>query len=136
MTGSSRRGFLAGAVATGVASSVATQVAKAAPSERVALCVIGIRGRGSSLAKNFASLPPFVPVTFEFTVLLAAFGMVGTFLVVSDLKPYKWPRTFDIRSTDDKHVMAIDLATNKLSKDQISQILKENGAEEVNEKNF
>lgn len=86
--------------------------------------------------KNFASLPPFVPVTFEFTVLCAAFGMVGTFFIVSDMKPYKWPRQFDIRSTDDKHVMAIDLATNKLSKDEISRILKENGAVEVNEKNF
>jgi len=86
--------------------------------------------------KNFASLPPFVPVTFELTVLLAAFGMVGTFMIVSDLKPYKWPRQFDIRSTNDKHVMAIDLAGNKLSKDEIARILKENGAEEVNEKNF
>lgn len=86
--------------------------------------------------KNFASLPPFVPVTFELTVLLAAFGMVGTFMIVSDLKPYKWPRQFDIRSTNDKHVMAIDLASNKLSKDEIARILKENGAEEVNEKNF
>jgi len=86
--------------------------------------------------KNFASLPPFVPVTFEFTVLLAAFGMVGTFFIVSDMKPYKWPRQFDNRSTDDKHVMAIDLATNKLSKDDISRILKDNGAVEVNEKNF
>ncbi|HAC24669.1 MAG TPA: DUF3341 domain-containing protein [Cytophagales bacterium] len=86
--------------------------------------------------KNFASLPPFVPVTFELTVLLAAFGMVGTFMIVSDLKPYKWPRQFDIRSTNDKHVMAIDLASNKLSKDEIASILKENGAEEVNEKNF
>jgi Protein of unknown function (DUF3341) len=86
--------------------------------------------------KNFASLPPFVPVTFEFTVLCAAFGMVGTFFIVSDMKPYKWPRQFDIRSTDDKHVMAIDLGTNKLSKDEISRILKENGAAEVNEKNF
>ncbi|MFN5170357.1 MAG: DUF3341 domain-containing protein [Cyclobacteriaceae bacterium] len=86
--------------------------------------------------KNFASLPPFVPVTFELTVLLAAFGMVGTFMIASDLKPYKWPRQFDIRSTNDKHVMAIDLASNKLSKDEIARILKENGAEEVNEKNF
>lgn len=86
--------------------------------------------------KNFASLPPFVPVTFELTVLLAAFGMVGTFMIVSDLKPYKWPRQFDIRSTNDKHVMAIDLASNKLSKDEIASILRENGAEEVNEKNF
>jgi hypothetical protein len=87
--------------------------------------------------KNFASLPPFVPVTFEFTVLLAALGMVGTFMIVSDLKPYKWPRQFDIRSTEDKHVMAIDLALNKgKSKAEITSILKAAGASEVNEKNF
>jgi len=86
--------------------------------------------------KNFVSLPPFIPVTFELTVLLSALGMVATFFIVSDMKPYKTPRTFDIRSTDDKHVMAIDLAANKLSKDEIGQILKANGASEVNEKNF
>ena len=86
--------------------------------------------------KNFASIPPFIPVTFEFTVLLAAFGMVGTFLVVSDLKPYKWPRQYDNRSTDDKHVMAIDLGANKISKDDIRRILKESGASEVNDKSF
>src|SRR6187455_301102 len=49
--------------------------------------------------KNHASLPPFIPVTFEFTVLLSAFGMVITFLIVSDMKPYGWPRQFDLRST-------------------------------------
>ena len=86
--------------------------------------------------KNHASLPPFIPVTFEFTVLLSAFGMVGTFFIVSDMKPYKWPRQFDLRSTDDKHVMAIDLASNKLNKDEIGRILKDNGASEINEKNF
>lgn len=86
--------------------------------------------------KNHASLPPFIPVTFEFTVLLSAFGMVGTFFIVNDMKPYGWPRQFDLRSTDDKHVMAIDLASNKLSKDEISRILKDNGASEINEKNF
>jgi len=86
--------------------------------------------------KNFASLPPFIPVIFELTVLLSALGMVATFLIVSNMKPYKWPRQFDLRSTDDKHVMAIDLALNKFSKEEISQILKESGASEVNEKNF
>ncbi|NJN42628.1 MAG: DUF3341 domain-containing protein [Flammeovirgaceae bacterium] len=86
--------------------------------------------------KNFASLPPFVPVIFEFTVLLSALGMVATFLVVSDMKPYKWPRQFDIRSTNDKHVMAIDLANNKMSKDEIGRVLRESGASEVNDKNF
>jgi Protein of unknown function (DUF3341) len=86
--------------------------------------------------KNHASLPPFVPVTFEFTVLCSAFGMVFTFLIVSDMKPYKWPRSYDLRSTNDKHVMAVDLESNKLGKAEIASILKASGAEEVNEKNF
>ncbi len=86
--------------------------------------------------KNFASLPPFIPVTFELTVLLSALGMVATFLIVSDMKPYQWPQQFDLRSTDNKHIMAIDLSANKLSKDQLGAILKESGAEEVNDKNF
>lgn len=87
--------------------------------------------------KNFASLPPFIPVTFELTVLLGALGMVATFMIVSDMKPYKWPRQFDLRSTDDKHVMAIDLALNSSkSKEEIKNILKEAGASEANDKNF
>lgn len=87
--------------------------------------------------KNFASLPPFVPVIFEFTVLLSALGMVATFLIISDMKPYKWPRQFDLRSTEDKHVMAIDLALNKgKTKAEITSILKSAGASEVNEKHF
>lgn len=86
--------------------------------------------------KNFVSLPPFVPVTFELTVLLAALGMVGTFMIVSDLKPYKKARLMDIRITDDKHVMAIDLASNTLAKDDIKKIVNESGASEVNDKDF
>lgn len=87
--------------------------------------------------KNFVSLPPFIPVTFEMTVLLAALGMVATFMIVSDMKPYGWPLQFDVRSTDDKHVMAIDLASNSgKSTDDISKLLKGVGASEVNLKSF
>lgn len=86
--------------------------------------------------KNFISLPPFIPVTFELTVLLSALGMVATFMIVSDLKPYKKSRMFDIRSTDDKHVMAVDLGTNNLSKAEIGKVLNDSGASEVNDKNF
>lgn len=86
--------------------------------------------------KNFASLPPFIPVTFELTVLLSALGMVATFLIVSDMKPYRWPQQFDVRSTDDKHIMAIDLAKNRLKKEDIGALLKDSGAQEVNDKNF
>jgi hypothetical protein len=87
--------------------------------------------------KNWASLPPFIPVTFELTVLLSALGMVATFLITSDMKPYAWPRQFDLRSTEDKHVMAVDLGTNTgKSRDEITRILKEAGASEVNQKIF
>ncbi len=86
--------------------------------------------------KNFASLPPFIPVTFEFTVLLAAHGIVLTFFIVGDLKPFKKPRLFDARCTNDKFVMAIDLAENKLSKEEINSLLSSNGASEVKDKNF
>lgn len=87
--------------------------------------------------KNFASLPPFIPVTFEFTVLLSALGMVATFMIVSDMKPYSWPRQFDVRSTDDKHVMAVDLGVNRsMTSDQLTRLLKDAGASEVNQKIF
>lgn len=87
--------------------------------------------------KNFVSLPPFIPVTFELTVLLSALGMVATFMIVSDLKPYRWPRQFDVRSTNDKHVMAIDIALNhSKDKGELLTILRDAGAEEVNEKSF
>lgn len=81
-------------------------------------------------------LPSFIPVTFELTVLLAAFGMVGTFFISRNLKPYGKPKIFDVRSTDDKHVMAIDLAENKLSAEEIKQVLQAANAVEVNDKVF
>jgi hypothetical protein len=86
--------------------------------------------------KNFASLPPFIPVTFELTVLISALGMVGVFMIVSDLKPYKKPKLMDLRITDDKHIIAVDVAANKVTKKDIKKIFEETGAEEVNEKNF
>lgn len=86
--------------------------------------------------KNFASLPPFIPVTFELTVLLSALGMVATFMLVSNLKPYSKPRIMDIRITDDKHVMAIDLAANTIPKADVRKIIGDSGASEVNDKDF
>lgn len=82
---------------------------------------------------NFA-LPDFVPITFECTVLFAAFGMTGTFLVASNLLPWAKPVIFDKRASDDKFLMAIDLGKNKKSKEEIVEFLKSQGAVEVNEK--
>jgi hypothetical protein len=86
--------------------------------------------------KDYTPLPTFVPVTFELTVLLSALGMVATFFVASDLKPYKKPRVFDVRSTDNLHVMAIDLGTNTKVADDIKSVLKGTGAFEINDKKF
>ena len=87
--------------------------------------------------KNYLAFPDFVPVSFELTVLLAAFGMVGVFMVSSNLKPWAQPRIFDLRSTDDKHIMAVDIANNTgLDQEKIKEILKSSGATEVNNKSF
>ncbi|MEX0884472.1 MAG: DUF3341 domain-containing protein [Cyclobacteriaceae bacterium] len=87
--------------------------------------------------KDYAAFPDFIPVTFELTVLLSAFGMVGVFMISSNLKPWAQPRIFDLRSTDDKHVMAIDIANNAaLDLDSIKETLKNVGATEVNSKSF
>ena len=86
--------------------------------------------------KDFLPFPTFIPVTFELTVLLAAFGMVGTFFVASNLKPWGKPRIYDLRSTDDKHIMVVDLAKNSMSETDIQKALQSSGASEVNNKNF
>ena len=86
--------------------------------------------------KPYISIPDFVPVIFEITVLLSAFGMVGTFFISKNLKPYAIPRIFDRRSTDNKHIMAIDLAKNEMSEDELKGLLEEVGAEEQNRKDF
>lgn len=84
--------------------------------------------------KPNAPLPDFIPITFECTVLLAAFGMVGTFLTASNLFPWSKPVIFDKRITDDKFVIAIDLSKNTLNKEALTSLLLSNHASEVNEK--
>lgn len=86
--------------------------------------------------KDFIALPSFIPVTFELTVLLAALGMVACFFIVSNLKPYGKPRIFDPRSTDNLHVMVINLKSNKLSTAEIKDVLAATKAVEINEKSF
>ena len=57
MQESTRREFLKGVVASSAAMSLASRTAKAAPSDRINVCVIGVRGRGSHVGKGFAGLP-------------------------------------------------------------------------------
>ncbi len=85
--------------------------------------------------KDFASIT-FVPVSFELTVLLSALGMVGVFMVISDLRPYGKAKVFDLRATDDKHIMAVDLSKNSIALEEMKTILSDAGAVEVNEKHY
>jgi hypothetical protein len=86
--------------------------------------------------KDFFALPDWIPVSFEGTVLFTAFGMVGTFLVSNSLWPGKQPKTFDLRSTDDRFILTVNMAKNKKSESEIESILKATGAIEVNVKQF
>jgi hypothetical protein len=84
--------------------------------------------------KDFLAFPDFVPIIFELTVLLSAYGMVFTFCASNSLWPGKKPILFDKRVTDDKFVMAINMSNNKLSEEEIIKYLKLSGAVEVNTK--
>ncbi|GAA4447263.1 DUF3341 domain-containing protein [Ravibacter arvi] len=86
--------------------------------------------------KDPISIPNYIPISFEGTVLFTAFGMVITFLITNGLKPDPYPQLFDKRATDNKFVMAIELHNNRMSEDEITRVLRDNGAEEVNLKQF
>jgi hypothetical protein len=83
--------------------------------------------------KPHYAFPSFVPVCFELTVLCTAFGMVITFFLVSGLRPKFKVQVMDRRSTDDKFVMAIE-QTPSTNLRQLTDLLRQNGASEVNEK--
>jgi len=84
--------------------------------------------------KPHIALPAFIPVTFELTVFFTCHGMVITFYTISKLYPrFKTP-VLDVRSTDDKFVMAIELDEHSSQLPKLTQLLRENGASEVNQK--
>ncbi len=87
--------------------------------------------------KPFWAIPAFVPITFEVTVLFAAVGMTLTFLIKSNLLPGVKPRIMDHRVTDDKFIISFDMANHSNDEvEKIKSLLKENGAEEINYKEF
>ncbi len=83
--------------------------------------------------KPHIALPAFIPVAFELTVFFACHGMVITFYTISNLYPRWKTPVLDVRSTDDKFVMAIEV-NEKTDINRLTQLLRANGASEVNEK--
>ena len=81
--------------------------------------------------KPHFALPAWVPIMFEFTVLLSAVGMVITFCYVCQLAPFVRKHHFHLRSTDDKFVMVIDISSNT-DESEVSNFLSNMGASETN----
>lgn len=85
--------------------------------------------------KPYFSAPSFIPITFEFTVLLAAVGMVVTFYLVCGLGPGVTNPYLDDRITDDKFCIAFDVsAASEEEKERIKVLLSQTSAEEIHSK--
>ncbi|HMX38723.1 MAG TPA: DUF3341 domain-containing protein [Saprospiraceae bacterium] len=60
--------------------------------------------------KPYWSVPAFIPITFEMTVLFAAWGMTLTFYTICGMWPGVKAQTLDNRITDDKFCIAFDVS--------------------------
>ena len=76
------------------------------------------------------SLPAWIPITFELTVLFASVGMVLTFCYLCQLAPFVKKDHFNLRSTDDKFVMVLE-CTNKTNEMEAKSFLSGLGAKDV-----
>ncbi|NBC83304.1 MAG: DUF3341 domain-containing protein [Bacteroidetes bacterium] len=83
--------------------------------------------------KPFASIPSFIPVTFECTVLFAAFSMFFAFLIRSGLGLGAQAKIHDEKVTDDRFmvIIPIDESNRQDSINHIEAVLNETGAKEV-----
>ena len=109
MTSLNRREFLSRAALAASAASLVSRTAKAAPSERVNVCVIGVRGRGMSVGKGFAGLPE-AQVTHVCDVNETLLD--GYAKQISDIQKSVPKQVQDLRRVlDDKSVDAIVVTT-------------------------
>ncbi len=82
--------------------------------------------------KPYWSVPAFIPITFEMTVLFAAIGMTVTFYIINGLGPGVVNNHLDDRITDDKFCIAFDKAL--VNAEDAESFFKATGASEVNSK--
>lgn len=85
--------------------------------------------------KPYWSVPAFIPITFELTVLFAAIGMVVSFYTVCGLGPGVTNTILDDRISDDKFCIAFETGhSGSTTIDQLKAFFKQTGAEEVHSK--
>jgi len=81
--------------------------------------------------KPHFSLPAWIPIMFELTVLFSAVGMVLTFCYLCQLAPFVKKHHFHLRATDDLFVMVIE-PTEKTNEAEVLAFLQKLGAVETN----
>lgn len=81
--------------------------------------------------KPFMSIPSFIPVTFELTVLFAAYSMGIAFLIRSGLGPGAEPDILDELVTDDHFQIILSDEKNSMSSEDLSSALSATGALDV-----
>ena len=85
--------------------------------------------------KPFWSLPAFIPIIFECTILFAALSSVGTLIAVCGL-PKVDPPTIDPDLTCSKFALFIPEADKAYDSGKIEELFKSLGAENVRQSEF
>ena len=83
--------------------------------------------------KPFNSFPSFIVITIVLTIFIVTILSLFTFSWRAMIYPGKIPEIIDERISDDKFMIVVTIEDNDSSKD-LKKILKEVGAEEINEK--
>ncbi len=78
-------------------------------------------------------IPTYIPITFELSILFTAFGMVGCFFFVSRMFFGRNTDVMDIRVTDDRFVIAVNV-NSKTDVKALEQVFVSGGALEVKER--
>jgi len=87
--------------------------------------------------KPYFSLPAFIPITFELTVLFASIGMVVTFYTICGLGPGVTNPILDTRITDDKFCLAFETdGLNASEVDNLKSFFSTTAAAEVHTKSI
>jgi len=81
--------------------------------------------------KPYNSLPAFIPITFELTVLFAGLCTAGTMLAVNGLRPDPFKKVLDPRITNDRFAIFIPSIEKSYNESEIVSFLKGLHADEV-----
>ena len=86
--------------------------------------------------KPFNSFPSFIVVTIVVTIFTVTIASLAFFSARSKLFPGRDNTIFDIRATDNKFVIVVDVNLQDKEAEKAGEIMQENGAVEVIDKKF